>query len=216
MPSRAEALNAVKVGDVIFGLGASGQDRLLLVYRADNDSFSARHITTQATFRFGRDGRTRVYANGGYITIVSTAKLPQEAYEVALGLDRKCAAQPEYPDSILSKAEIQLLLTHVKFFQAHPLPGTEPIVKMAERRNAVRAIIEMEWDPINARDTPPAWNEYATDLPALVSLLEKLASVDEVTDFLADIAARRMRSSAVSGRNRAVAASLVRLQQSWT
>lgn len=122
MPSRAQALNAVKVGDVIFGLGAGGQDKLLLVYKADKAGFSARHVTTQMTFRFGRDGKTRVYADGGFINIVSTARLPPDMHEVALGLDRKWAARPEYPDTILSKAEIQLLLTHKDFFKSHLLP----------------------------------------------------------------------------------------------
>jgi len=122
MPSRAEALEAVKVGDVIFGLGASGQEKLLLVERADANGFAARHVTTQMTFRFGRDGRTRAYADGGHVTIVSTALLPSEMSEVALGLDRKFAARPEYPDSVLSKDEVQLLLICKAFFMAHPLP----------------------------------------------------------------------------------------------
>jgi hypothetical protein len=143
MSSRVQALNAVKVDDVIFGLGAGGQDKLLLVYKADRSGFSARHVTTQMTFRFGRNGKTRVYADGGYITIVSTAQLPQEMYDVALGLDRKFAARPEYPDTKLSQAEIQLLLTHDKFFKARLLPGTESIVKEAEKLEAVRKILQL-------------------------------------------------------------------------
>ncbi len=122
MSSRANALNAVKVGDVIFGVGASGQDKLLLVYRADPSSFSARHVTTQMTFRFDRGGKTELYADGGYVTIVSTATLPPEMYDVAIGLDRKMGTAKEYPEAVLSKAEIQLLLTHGAFFTSHQLP----------------------------------------------------------------------------------------------
>ena len=122
MSPRAQALNGVTVGDVIFGMGAGGQEKLLLVYEADQSGFSARHVTTQITFRFGRDGKTRVYADGGYITIVSTARLTPEMLDAALGLDRKCAARPEYPDSKLNTAEMQLLLTHVAFFKANLLP----------------------------------------------------------------------------------------------
>lgn len=122
MPSRAQALNAITVGDVIFGLGAGGQGKLLLVYKADSSGFSARHVTTQMTFRFGRDGKTRVYADGGHISIVSAARLPAELHEAALGLDRKSAARLEYPDSKLNAAEIQLLLTHVAFFKENLLP----------------------------------------------------------------------------------------------
>ncbi|KKC33711.1 hypothetical protein WH91_07015 [Devosia psychrophila] len=118
-----QALSVVKVDDVIFGLGAGGQDKLLLVYEVDDNGFSARHITTQMTFKFGRDGKTWGNATDGYVTIVSTAKLTPDMYEVALGLDRKFAARPEYPDGILTKAEIQLLLTHKRFFEARLLPG---------------------------------------------------------------------------------------------
>jgi hypothetical protein len=123
MSLRAQAPDALKAGDLIFGLGAGGQEKLLLVYRVDHQGFSARHVTTQMNFRFGRDGRTRVYADGGYITIVSTARLPPELHEVALELDRKFAARPEYPDSVLTKAEIHLLLTHKKHFDANLLPA---------------------------------------------------------------------------------------------
>lgn len=122
MRSKEQALNDVKAGDVIFGLGAGGQDKMLLVYKADQSGFSARHITTQMTFRFGRDGRTRLYADGGYVTIVSTAALPPEQLQVALGLDRKMGSDTEYPQTKLTKAEIDLLLTHVEYFKSRPLP----------------------------------------------------------------------------------------------
>lgn len=121
MSRRAQALEAIKVGDLIFGLGAGGQDKLLLVSKVDADGFSARHVTTQMLYRFNRDGRTRVYADGGYVTIVSTTPLPADLYEVALGLDRKFAARPEYPDSILSQAEIDLLLAYKEHFNANLL-----------------------------------------------------------------------------------------------
>ena len=122
MPTRDQALNAISVGDIVFGLGAGGQEKLLLVYKTDRDGFSARHLTTQMTFKFGRDGKTGVRADGGYIQIASTAKLPPDMHDVALGLDRKWAARPEYPDTILSKAEIRLLLSYAAFFKANPLP----------------------------------------------------------------------------------------------
>jgi hypothetical protein len=215
MPSRTQALNAIKVGDVIFGLGAGGQEKLLLVYRADSSSFSARHVTTQMTFRFGRDGRTRTYADGGYIEIVSTARLPADQYDVTLGLDRKSAARPDYPDSILSKAEITLLLTHPKFFKAQLLPGAEAIVRAADKLNGVNAILHREWDPIDARDNPPGLREYRDDLPALVALLEQPASLDGVAAFLSDMAVRKGRTRAVADRSQAAAASLVQLRESW-
>lgn len=216
MPSRAQALNAITVGDVIFGLGAGGQEKLLLVYKADSSGFSARHVTTQMTFRSGRDGQTRIYADGGYIAVVSTARLPADQIEVTLGLDRKFAARPEYPDSILSKAEIALLLTHPKFFKARLLPGAEPLVRAADKLNGVNAILQREWDPIDARNNPPGLREYHDDLPALVALLERPTSVDEVAIFLADMAAKKMRTQQVSGRSKAAAASLVRLRDSWS
>ncbi|MDB5588299.1 MAG: hypothetical protein JWP26_3269 [Devosia sp.] len=216
MPAILEVLDAVRVGDVIFGLGASGQEKLLLVYKTDLGGFSARHVTTQVKLRFNPDGKTRVYADGGYVTIVSIAPLPAEMYDVALGLDLKSAARPEYPDSILSNAEIELLLTYPKFFKARLLPGRESIVKAADRLNGVRAILQLEWDPINARNDPPMWDEYLGDLPALVDLLDGPASVDEVAVFLADLASRRMRTLAVADRGKAAAVSLVRWRQSWT
>lgn len=122
MISRADALNSIKVGDVIFGLAAGGQEKLLLVDKVDSQGFSARHVTTQMRFRFGRDGKTRVYADGGYIVITSTAVLPADAYDVAIGLDRKMGSGKADPDFGLSEAEIHLLLTHKAFFLARPLP----------------------------------------------------------------------------------------------
>lgn len=215
MLSSAQALGAVKVGDVIFGIAAGGQEKLLLVYEADATSFWARHVTSQTTAKFGRDGESVWVHDGGSCTIVSTARLPQEMYEVAIGLDRKFAAQPEYPDSILSKDEIRLVLTHDKFFKANLLPGREPTVMRAEKLNAVREVLQLKWDPINAKQNPPTWNEYLEDLPAVVNLLEESTSVDELVTFLDEMASRRERQFAVAGRSRAVAESLLLIIQAW-
>lgn len=215
MPTVTQVLDSVRVGDVIFGLGAGGQEKLLLVHKTDADGFSARHVTTQIKFRFNREGRTSVDADGGYVTVVSIARLPDDLHEAAIGLDRKSAAQPRYPDSILSSAEIHLLLTHAKIFKAQLLPGTEPIVRAADKLNGVKAILQLEWDPIHAHDNPPAWDEYSDDLPALVDLLERQAGMDAVADFLAGMACRRSRSLRVAERGEAAATSLVRLGDTW-
>lgn len=124
MSSRADALGSVKVGDLIFGRGAGGQDKLLLVYEADPSGLSARHVTTQMLYRFDTDGVSDTDADGGYVTIVSLARLPPALREVALGLDRKFAGKPEYPDTILSEAEINLLLNYKRYFEADVLPGS--------------------------------------------------------------------------------------------
>ena len=211
-----QALKDVQAGDVIFGIAAGGQEKLLFVHEADDDGFWARHILSQTRVRFGRDGMSRWAEGGGSCTIVSTAKLPPDMYAVVLGLDRKWASPPEYPDSILTKDEVQLVLNHDKFFKAHLLPGAEPIVRWAEKINGVRAILNLEWDPIGARDNPPSWNEYLDDLPVLVNLLERPVSAVEVRGTLADMAARAGRTQQVGERGAAAAASLVLLRDSWT
>jgi len=122
MSARARALNAVKVGDVIFGIAEGGQPKLLLVYEADDEGFSARHVTSQTSARFGRDGKSSWAPDGGSCVIVSTAQLPFDMHETVLGLDRKWAAKPEYPDTKLSSAEIKLMTSHRAFFEAHRLP----------------------------------------------------------------------------------------------
>jgi len=124
MISRAQALGLVNVGDIVFGHGAGGQDKLLLVYKTDIEGFSARHVTTQIKYRFNRSGMTRIYADGGFVKIVSTAQLPPDQLQIALELDRKMGSGVEYPDTKLSQAEIQFLLTYVAFFEAHRLPDT--------------------------------------------------------------------------------------------
>jgi hypothetical protein len=211
-----QALKDVQAGDVIFGIAAGGQEKLLLVHEADDDGFSARHILSQTRVRFGRDGESRWAEGGGSCTIVSTARLPPDMYAIALGLDRKWASRPEYPDSILTKDEVQLILNHDKFFKTHLLPGAEPIVRWAEKINGVRMILQMEWDPISERKNPPYWNEYLDDLPVLVDLLERPASAAELRGTLADMAARAMRTQQVGERGAAAAASLIRLRDTWT
>lgn len=121
MSARAQALYGVNVGDLIYGIAEGGQPKLLLVYEADEESFSARHVTSQTSARFGRDGKSRWTPDGGSCVIVSTARLPPEMYETALGLDRKWAARPEYPDSVLSQSEIKLMTSYRAFFEGRPL-----------------------------------------------------------------------------------------------
>ena len=120
--ARNLALEAVRVGDVIFGIAAGGQEKLMLVYGADKDSISARHVTSQTTVEFGRDGRSRHCEGGGSCTILSTAKLPPDDYRVVIALDRKMRTGKAYPDFVLTQDEIQLILTYDRFFKSHPLP----------------------------------------------------------------------------------------------
>lgn len=216
MSPRAQSLDGVKVGDVIFGIAAGGQEKLLLVYEADEDGFWARHVTSQTKARFGRDGETQWVEGGGSCKIVSTARLPSDLHDLAVGLDRKLAARPGYPDSILSKAEVRFVLTHDKFFKSHLLPGTESIVREAEKLNGVRNALFLEWDPISARGNAPMWDEYLGDLPALVELLDGRPSVEVVAEFLAAMASRRNRTLEVTGNGHAAAASLLRLAASWS
>lgn len=120
--SRQESLNAVRPGDVIFGVGAGGQEKLMLVYAATPSSISARHVTTQIKIEFSRDGRSTWCEGGGSCTIHSVAQLPREQLDAALGLDRKMRSGRQLTDLKLSKAEVELLLIHSDFFKARPLP----------------------------------------------------------------------------------------------
>ena len=124
MPSaRQLALGAVKIGDVIYGLSGAGNDKLLLVYEVKDNSIFARHITSQTSGEFDRaSGQTVSVPSGGTCTIVSTAVLPAELYETAIGLDRKFRTGKAYPDFVLSKAEIDLIRTYNDFFRANLLP----------------------------------------------------------------------------------------------
>lgn len=137
MMSRKQALDAIKVGDIIYGIAGGGQPKLLLVYEADENGFSARHMTSQATAKFGRDGEATWTPGGGSCTIVSTAALPPEQREVAIALDRRMGSKPEYPDSRLTEDEIHLILSHKGYFEARLLPGTEAFVERMQRLRAV-------------------------------------------------------------------------------
>ncbi|MBN9305637.1 MAG: hypothetical protein BGO82_03985 [Devosia sp. 67-54] len=121
--ARQRALGAVRIGDVIYGLSGAGNEKLLLVYDVSDDSIFARHITSQTSARFDRaDGETKSIPSGGSCRIVSTAALPASRHEIAIGLDHKMRTGKAHPDFVLSKAEIDLLLTSGDFFRAHLLP----------------------------------------------------------------------------------------------
>lgn len=124
--SRSRALDAVKAGDVIFGIGDGGQEKLLFVYRTSEACIFARLVTSQTKYEFGRDGKSRRTWDGSSCSIASTAALSAEDYEVAIGLDRKMRTAKELTDLRLSRAEINLLLTVHDFFLSHPLPEGEP------------------------------------------------------------------------------------------
>ncbi len=126
-PTREQVLGAIRQGDVIYGVAAGGQEKLMFVYKATPTAIFARHVTTQTKVEFGRDGRSRRCEGGGSCTIVSAAPLPAEQYDLVLGLDRKMREAKELSDFRLTKAEIQLLLTKGEFFLSRPLPeGNEP------------------------------------------------------------------------------------------
>lgn len=137
MMSRRQALDAIKVGDIIYGIAGGGQPKLLLVYEADESGFSARHMTSQSTAKFSRDGEATWTPDGGSCTIVSTAALPPEQREVAIALDRRIGSKPEYPDTRLTEDEIHLILSHKGYFETRLLPGTEAFVERMQRLRAV-------------------------------------------------------------------------------
>jgi hypothetical protein len=120
--ARSRVLDTVKAGDVIFGIGEGGQEKLLFVYRTNESRIFARLVTSQTKYEFGRDGKSRRTWDGSSCSIASTAALSAEDYEVAIGLDRKMQRAKELTDLRLSKAEINLLLTVHDFFKARPLP----------------------------------------------------------------------------------------------
>ena len=119
---RQRALDAVSVGDVIYGISGHRNEKLLLVYEADEQGFRAVHITSRSRAEFDRHGRTRHGVGDGSCRIVSTAVLPEDDYKVAIGLDQKMRTGKAYPDFVLSKAEIQLILNYGTFFRANLLP----------------------------------------------------------------------------------------------
>ena len=122
MAGQRRRLDAVEVGDIVFGVAGGGQKKIMLVIEADADRFVARHITSQAVVEFGRDGRSRHAPDGGSCVVSSTAKLPLAAYATAVGLDRKMRTARQHPDFVLSPREIELILHAEQFFEAHPLP----------------------------------------------------------------------------------------------
>ena len=126
--SRKRKLGRVEAGDVVFGIAAGGQKKLLLVYKATKSAVFARHVTTQMKFRFDRDGRTGKLKGGGSVEIVSVRPLPPDAYGIVTGLDRKMRLG-QFPDSfMLSQDEVEMLQKIDGFFLARPLiDGEEPM-----------------------------------------------------------------------------------------
>ena len=116
------ALSAVKAGDVIYGIAAGRQQKILFVYRADRDHIFARHITSQIKVKFRRDGTSEKTWDGGSCTIISTAALPAKDHQIAVALDQKMRTAKELSDFRLSKAEVDLLVNVHEYFEARPLP----------------------------------------------------------------------------------------------
>lgn len=214
--SRVQALAAINVGDLIFGIRDDGHPDLLLVKESDATTFLARNVFNQTSYRFGRDGEGRRVEDDRTCTIVSIARMTSEQYDVAIALDRRMASRPEYPDSRMTEDEVQLVLTHDKFFRNQLLPGTESLVEHAERLRAVQSILDIEWDRMDERGSPRSLGEYEDDLPALLAVLEQGSPEDAVAQMLFDICVSHERPSRVMDRTTAAAASLVRLAQTWT
>ena len=215
MMSRSQVLAAIAVGDLIYGLRPDGRPELLLVHGADLTSLLARNVANQAEYRFGRDGDGRRIEDGRACTIVSTAALPPEQYQVAIGLDRRMGSNPEYPDSRLTEDEIQLILTHAGFYEKRLLPGAEALVKRAQKLRGVENLLMLDWDPAHAKVFPPYPDQYSDRIPALVDLLERSPPQAELADFLSGMAAQQGRSGMVQGRTDAAAAGLLRLRETW-
>ena len=213
--SGAQALAAIKTGDLIYGLSDGGRTDFLLVYEANASNFWARNIPNETTFRFDRDGEGRRIEDGRKCTIISTAALPPEQYQVAIALDRRMGSKPEYPDTRLTEDEIQLILAHARFFEERLLPGTEALVKRSQKLRAVRSFLTLEWDPFNATENPSSVFEYDDYVSDLLALLDTHASEIEVARFLIMIAGLRNRPPHVLERADAAAVSLVQLRESW-
>lgn len=120
--ARVKALNAIDVGDVIYGVTPSGRGKMLLVYDADEEVLHVRHVPSLGLAKIGRDGNSTWCEGGGSCIITSTAPLPTGIYDVVIGLDRKMRNAKELSDLKLSNDEIQILLTQDDYFQARPLP----------------------------------------------------------------------------------------------
>ena len=216
MSAKAQMLSDVKVGDLVYGIADGGQPKLLLIFEADSSSFYARHVTSQTIAKFGRDGESLSTPDGGSCTIVSTASLPREQYDVAIALDRRMASNPAYPDTRLTEDEIQLILTHKEFYESRLLPGTEAVVKRAQKLRLVEKLLLRDWDPVRAQVAPPSIDEYRADVPALIDLLDGGPTRSDVAAHLAQLAIEHGRLSIVSGRTDAAAAGLLRLTEDWS
>jgi hypothetical protein len=119
---RERALSAIRKGDVIFAITSGGRGLLLLVEKATLRKIFARHVPSLGRAEFGRDGKSTWCTGGGSCTIVSTAALPREQYDVVIGLDRKRRKAETGADQKLTRAEIDLLLNGDDFFKARQLP----------------------------------------------------------------------------------------------
>lgn len=216
MMPKSLALAAIAVGDLIYGVRDDGRTDLLLVYEADLTTLFARNVPNQATYKFGRDGEGRRIEDGRACTIVSTAALSPEQYQVAIGLDRRMGSKPEYPDTRLTEDEVQLILTYDRFFETHLLPGTEALVTRAQKLREVENLLMLDWDPVHAKESPPHPNQYGNSIPALVDLLEGAPSKEDVARFLANIAAQHDRLGIVLERTNTAAAGLLELRETWT
>lgn len=215
MMSRFQALQAIVTGDLIYGLRDDGRTDLLLVYDANATSFWARNIPNETTYKFDRDGEGRRIEDGRKCTIVSTAALPPEQYQIAIALDRRMGSRPEYPDSRLTEDEIQLILTYPRFFEERLLSGMEALVKRGQKLRAIGSILTLEWDPFNATENPSSVFEYDDHVSDVLALLDTHASENEVARFLRMIAGLRDRPPRVLDRADAAAAGLVQLRESW-
>lgn len=120
--TRNEVLAAIKEGDVIYGVSAGGQEKLLLVDRTTPQTIFARHVTTQTRVEFRRNGQSKWCEGGGSCAIVSVAPLPADQHAVVVSLDHKLRTAVELTDLRLSQAEIRLLTTKGEFYRSHPLP----------------------------------------------------------------------------------------------
>lgn len=120
--SRSQVLAGIEAGDVIFGIAAGGQEKLLFVYRTSPDKIFARHVTSQSKAEFDREGKSTYCEGGGSCEIISAAPLPPDRYNVVVGLDRKTRLMHSLEQLRLTDTEARLLLEIDDFYRAWPLP----------------------------------------------------------------------------------------------
>lgn len=84
-------------------------------------------------------------------------------------------------------------------------------MKHREKLAVIRTVLLDEWDPIGVRNELAALDEYDAYLPAVLSLLERRASVTELADYLGHAATIEMGLVEDAERDRAVAERLLRL-----